>query len=148
MSEQMDLRPWQETVLIAACERREMWRGNYFQREEDTFSTDGHRLMIVSGSWLSDCPTNRQPPPFEWRAFWNHPIRNGEHEKPARVGFGGRGMNAKPPTTITVPANLEDRWDRVVERVAKKMGYSIEEARDVVARNVVSRGIEHLERLG
>lgn len=56
--------------------------------------------------------------------------------------------DAAAPTTITVPANLEARWGRVIERVAEKMGYSIEEAREMIARTVVSRGIEHLERIG
>lgn len=57
-------------------------------------------------------------------------------------------MGDPTPTTITVPSHLQARWERVVERVDKKMGYSIEEGRDVIARTVVSRGIEHLERLG
>lgn len=50
--------------------------------------------------------------------------------------------------TIDVPVGLQDRWERVVERVAARLDCSVEESRTLASATIVSRGIQHLERMG
>ncbi len=62
-------------------------------------------------------------------------------------------MNAPAKTQddrvhLTVPKGLEERWERVVQRVAYQLGCDVEHARPLAPAPIVSRGIEHLEKMG